>query len=101
MQHGTQSVLVRHSPNMNPRRLRQRQRASPRVRARAKPRPKVRVQARMIHAALAGRPTRPIIRGDGTQVHRRAVATKAGATAKDGEKLFFLSTRVTPQQHEP
>ena len=96
MQHGTQSVRVRHSPSMSPRRLRQRQRASPRVRARAKPKPKVRVQARMIHAALAGRPTRPTIKGDGTQVHRQAVATKAGATAKDGEKAVHAEYQGYP-----
>ena len=43
----------------------------------------------MTHAALAGRPIRPTIRGDGTQVHRQAAATKVGATAKDGEKHSF------------
>ena len=61
----------------------------PKARGRAKPRPRVRVQARMTHAALAGRPIRPTIRGDGTQVHRQAVAAKVGATAKDGEKHSF------------
>ena len=50
----------------------------------------------MIHAALAGRPTRPTIRGDGTQVHRQAVATKAGATAKDGEKAVLAEYQGYP-----
>ena len=62
-----------------------RRRASPKERA--KPNPRVRVQAKMIQAALAGRPLRLTLKGDGTQVHRLAVATEAGATAKDGERL--------------
>ena len=50
----------------------------------------------MIHAALAGRPTRPITKGDDTQVHRQAVATKAGATAKDGDKAVLAEYQGYP-----